>query len=298
MIEPVRLRDTEDHLLRSEHVEDELHLWIGRPVTGFAPSTEPPVPLWVLDADLFFGTAVETTRLMHRLYGELPPILVVGVAYGTDDPVLQGERRTRDFTPTADAAFEAMSTRFRSGREPRLPAGRRMGRAQALLHFLLEEAFPYLESRFEIATDRSALFGSSLGGLFAVWAFLSEPGCFRHVIAASPALWWDDRTVFDLEEQVAEARDDLPGKLFLAAGSLEEPEDVPFLSRFRLVSNARELAARLEERGYPSLDVRMQVLEGETHTSVVPVALTRGLRAFFHGTASGQPPGGDVGSGA
>ena len=59
--------------------------------------------LYVLDGDFFFGVATDLTRLMHRLFGELPPILVVGIGYGTVDGGVINDRRNRDFTPTADA---------------------------------------------------------------------------------------------------------------------------------------------------------------------------------------------------
>jgi predicted alpha/beta superfamily hydrolase len=289
MMESVKLHDTEDHVLHSEHVGQDFHLWIGRPVAGFAPSKAPPVPLWVLDGDLFFGTAVETTRLMHQLYGELPPILVIGVAYGMDDPRVQGELRTRDFTPTADARWLEGGLSANPDWQPVLPEGRRMGRADAFLRFLVDEARPYVEDRFEAAWDRSTLFGSSMGGLFAAWAALTEPAAFRHVIAVSPSLWWDDAAVLKLEEKLAGERDDLSGRLFLGVGGLEEPEHLPFLARYRLISNVRTLAERLESRGYPSLDVRAQVLEGEAHTSVPAVGLTRGLRAFLRGVPPAMP---------
>jgi uncharacterized protein len=283
MSDPVVLHNTEAHVLRSEHVGRDLQLWIGRPLAGFAPSQGPPHVLWVLDGDLFFGTAVELTRLMHQLYGELPPILVVGVAYGTDDPQVQGELRARDFTPTADTSYEEMGRRVNPAWKPLLPDGQRMGGADPFLRFLLEEARPYVEQRFDVS-GKGTLFGSSLGGLFAIWSMLAEPQAFEHIIAVSPALWWDGGAVLALEEEVAGNRDDLPAKLFMAVGALEEPADAPFLARFRLVSNVRALEARLGGRGYPSLKVEARVFEGESHTSMVAVGLTRGLRAFLRGT--------------
>lgn len=289
-IEPVRILHTEDHVLHSEHVGDDLHLWIAPPLPRFMaggqggePASAPPVPLWILDGDLFFGMAVDTTRLMHRLFGELPPILVVGVAYGHDRAALHGELRNRDFTPTASPAMEAMGRRMNPEWTPALPEGRRMGRAPEFLRFLVDEARPYVKSRFQTAPGADTLFGSSIGGLFAAWSALAEPGSFDRVIAVSPALWWDDGCVLDLEERIAAERDDLPVELYLAAGSLEEPEHLPFVSRFRLISNARTLAERLASRGYPSVRTSFQLLEGETHTSVPPVALTRGLRALLGG---------------
>ncbi len=283
MREPVALHNTEVHVLRSEHVGRDLQLWVGKPVAGFAPSQGPPQVLWVLDGDLFFGTAVELTRLMHRLYGELPPILVVGVAYGADDPQVQGELRARDFTPTSDESYEEMGRRINPAWKPVLPKGQRMAGAAPFLRFLMEEARPYVEHHFTVA-GRGTLFGSSLGGLFAIWSMLVEPKAFDHLIAVSPALWWDQGVVLALEKEVAEAHDDLPAKLYMSVGALEEPDNAPFLSRFRLVSNVMALKELLDKRGYGSLEVRGEVFEGETHTSMIAVGLTRGLRAFLRGT--------------
>lgn len=128
-----------------------------------------------------------------------------------------------------------------------------------------------------------------MGGLFAAWSALVHPGAFRHTIAVSPSLWWDGGMVLKLEEAVAGERDDLAGNLFLGVGGLEEPEELPFVARYRLISNVRTLADRLESRGYPSFAVRMQVLEGETHTSVPSVGLTRGLRSFLREAPPAMP---------
>ena len=286
----VAIPHTEDHRIASRHVGRDLRLWIARPVGGWRGlPPEPPRVLWVLDGDLFFGTAVETTRLMHQLYGELPPLLVVGVAYGTDDPRTQAELRTRDLTPTADAGLEAQAAALAGDREPLLPEGRRMGGAPELLAFLLEEARPFVAGRFEVAPGGDVLFGSSLGGLFATWALLTAPGAFPDTVAVSPALWWDEEAVFDLEARSARERDDAEARVVLAAGSLEEPPGVPFLERFRLVGNTRRMAGRLAARAWPSLRVELRVLEGETHTSVVAPALTRGLRLLLGPPAAGAP---------
>ena len=287
----VAVPHTEDHGIASRHVGRELRLWIARPVGGWRGlPPEPPRVLWVLDGDLFFGTAVETTRLMHQLFGELPPLLVVGVAYGTDDPRAQAELRARDLTPSVDAGLAAQGAALAADREPLLPEGRRMGGAAEFLAFLVEEARPYVAERFEVAPGDDVLFGSSLGGLFATWAFLTAPGAFHDTIAVSPALWWDDEAVFDLEARTARERRDVEARMVLAAGSLEEPPGVPFLERFRLVGNTRRMAERLARRAWPSLRVEHRVLEGETHTSVVAPALSRGLRLLL-GPPAGGPPG-------
>jgi uncharacterized protein len=273
----VVLARTEDHLIHSRHVGGDFHLWIGHPIPGiFGPSPLPARALYVLDADLCFATAVEMTRLMHQLYGELPPILVVGVAYGGDDLRIQSQLRNRDFTPTTNAQLEQMAS---AGGAPLLPEGQRMGRAAQFLAFLREEARPFVEQRFEVSAKDSILFGSSLGGLFTLWTLLTAPYSFANYIAVSPSIWWDDEMLFALEERTSAAHD-IDAGLFLAVGEREEGPHLPMLARFKMVSNVNKMSALLADRAYPSLRLASEIIVGETHTSVIPAALTRGLRTF------------------
>lgn len=285
----VAIPHTEVHRLYSDQVGADFELWVAHPVAGVMPLPEGPRSvLYVLDANLFFGTAVEMTRIMSQLYGELPPLLVVGVAYDTDDPGLQAELRARDFTPTGDPGFAAMARSIPGAREPSLPEDRRLGGASSFLSFLREDVRPFIEDRYDVADGGSTLFGSSLGGLFALYALLEAPDSFDAWIATSPAIWWDGEMLFGLEQGLAGARDDLETTLVLAVGGLEEDPRVPMLAQFKMVTNVERMGDRLGGREYPSLSLTTLVLDGESHTSVVPVALTRGLRAIHRR----RPPGG------
>ncbi len=254
-----------------------LEVWVAPPVAGALPLPEPPYPvLWVLDANLFFGTVVETTRLMAQLFGELPPLIVAGIAYPDVDARVQAELRARDFTPTADAGFEA-SVGSMPGAAPTLPPGERLGRADAFAERLLG-ARRRVHERMGGAPGRDILFGSSLGGLFVVHLFQQRPEAFQSWIAVSPALWWDDALALRRER---ERRPDAPareGRVFLAVGRGEEGDHLPFLAPWRMVSNVEALAGVLAGRPEPDLRVAHAVVDGETHTSVVQPGLTRGLR--------------------
>jgi predicted alpha/beta superfamily hydrolase len=265
--------------IHSENADADYQIRVAEPIEGAIPFPPGPRPvLYVLDADLFLGTAVEMTRLMSQLYGELPPLLVVGIGYETESPVVQAELRARDFTPTADSGFEEMARSMPGAPEPTLPEGRRLGRAPEFLDFLLEEAIPFVEERYAVAEDRSILFGSSLGGLFVLHAMLERPEAFDAYVAVSPAIWWDNAYLMRREEALASSREDLEAHLFLAVGGEEERADIPSLAPFRMVSNVETLATRLRERSYPSLELSTFIADGESHTSVVPVGLTRALR--------------------
>jgi hypothetical protein len=263
----VSIPDTEVHGFRSKVVDDDFELWIARPQAGFFSQQERPAGvLFVLDANLFFGTAVEMTRIMHKLYAELPALLVVGIAYPTNDWMLQGALRTRDFTPSA----VEMPTGFQPPPLAR-PVEPSMGGAAAFLEFLEREVKPFLRSRYGLTDERTILFGSSMGGLLVAHAALTAPGSFDDFIAVSPALWWNREEVFEREQESARAT----ANVFIAVGGLEEDPAVHGLAEFKMVTNARRFAARMAGS---SSRVHFEEIAGETHTSVVPVALTRGLR--------------------
>ena len=237
--------------------------------------------LYVLDANLCFGTAVEMTRIMHKLYGELPPLLVVGIAYPTDNSFLQGALRNRDFTPSADAGFTAMAASLPESVKS-FQIEPPMGGADGFLQFLQAEVKPFVSSHFEVAAENSTIFGSSLGGLFVTYALLSAPESFDNFIAVSPSLWWDDEMMFCLEAAQAEksqskAQENHRPNVFLAVGELEEMPEIPVLARFKTITNVRRMADQLS--CWEHLSVQSAVIAGETHTSVIPAALTRGLRS-------------------
>lgn len=280
----VTIPHTEVFDVHSTNADADFQIWVATPVAGMMPL--PPGPrqvVYVLDANLFFGTAVEMTRLMSQLYGELPPLLIVGIGYDTTVPSVQAELRARDFTPTADAGFAAMAQALPGAPEPTLPEGRRLGRAAEFLAFLTEEAKPFVEQRYEVAERGSTLFGSSLGGLFTLYTLTERPDAFDAFLAVSPAIWWDDGLILKREAELGAEQDDLEATLFLGVGSNEERADIPALAPFKMVTNVRALAEQLEARGYPSFELTTLVADAESHTTVVPVALTRGLRYIYAG---------------
>lgn len=277
----VTIPETEVVNIHSERADADYQLWIAKPIPGAFPfSNEPLGVLYVLDANLLFGTAVEMTRLMSQLYGELPPILIVGIAYSTNDPVIQAELRTRDFTPTT-IDYGSMNGSFPGAPTPTLPADRRSGRSEQFLQFLIHEVKPLVSNKYNVSESGSTLFGSSFGGLFTAYTLLNHPDAFDAYIAVSPALWWDNRTVLtDLKTKLP-LLEPVDSTLFLAVGADEERSDIPNLAQFRMISNLREFAESFQALSTGNFKLTTFVAEGESHTTVIPVALTRALRSIY-----------------
>jgi predicted alpha/beta superfamily hydrolase len=81
--------------------------------------------------------------------------------------------------------------------------------------------------------------GSSLGGLFALYAFFERPDLFGAVLAMSPSLWVGRGAAF---RHLAGARRGVPGRIYLDAGGRE--------TGGAALRQAEALARLLADRGY------------------------------------------------
>jgi uncharacterized protein len=271
------IRGTKSYSLASRQIDQTFVVDVAPPVRPMSPDRPLPV-VFVLDGDAVFGIVAQTALYLQLDPGGLPPMLVVGIGYkaeGEGRGGLGSGRRTRDFTPSIDQRYLAM---LRAAPAPfTLPPDIEPGGAARFLSFIKDELSPFLAERYSIDPDDQTIVGMSLGGLFALHTLFTAPSAFRRYVAASPALWWDDRLVLREEAEWAASGSDLAADVFLSVGSLEEAAD----ASARMVGNIDDLDAILRQRRYPGLRLTRQVFEGETHMSVFPMAVSRGLRAVF-----------------
>lgn len=248
--------------------------------------------IFVLDGDASFGLAAQTAGSLQLTLGLLPPVLVVGIGYragGFGETF--GGGRSRDFTPSRDERYLAM---MRAAPAPfTLSADVELGGADAFRAFLLDELTPFLAESFHADPEDRTIVGMSLGGLFVLHSLFIAPASFRRYVAASPALWWDDRLLERLEAAYAATADDLRAHVFLSVGEQEEAQD----PAARMVSNVEALATALAGRGYPGLRLTHRVFPEESHMTVFPAALSRGLCNVFSVGANAAPDWANLGDG-
>jgi predicted alpha/beta superfamily hydrolase len=256
---PVTLPRTEVRPLRARS-GIAYTLYVSTP-PGYTRTGKYPV-VYLLDADYSFAVAKNVTdHLTQR--NHLPDVLVVGIAYDGEQtyPQVYRANRTRDYTPTHS---------LDSPYGPEIQKG--SGGGPRFRDFLRDELFPFVERDY--ATDgRRVLVGHSYGGLFATWVFLTSPELFGGYIVVSPSLWYDQRMIYRLLDGLArEGRP--PAKLFLSVGTLEGSQQA-------MLNDLRQLHDGLAARQVPGLTLRLAPLEDETHNSVFPAALGKGLRWIF-----------------
>lgn len=279
--------------LESNVVGDAFRIFVAKP--PFVPRDRVCPTIYAADGNAAFPLVTSIQRAL-AWGSEAPAAYVFGIGYPTERGYLEAAaKRNRDYAPTEGGEYARAILGVNAA------AG-----AAAFLRFIREELKPALQERYAIDPSDATFFGSSLGGLFGAWTLLTEPTTFRRYVLASPAISWNDEEVWRWEEAYAARNTDLCATVFLSAGSLEAPKPArenalqiaannpllrPRIEAMiawmdahgwpRTSELATEFAAKLRSRRYASLDVRAQVLPEETHLSVPPAIVSRGLRYVF-----------------
>lgn len=234
------------------------------PVVYAAPANPDIFILWTIASELSSSQ-------------ELPPLIIVGIGYPTNDPTDLLRLRVRDHMPASDAEMDRDIAAYLN-----LESVRANG-AAAFLRFIRDELKPFINANYRSKPDDSTFIGFSSGGIFGLFALFSHPDTFERYVCVSPPIFRANKGIVKDEASYAQSHDDLPARLFLAVGGREETDD-PFLvirPAYQFVTNVRTLARTLQNRSYPSLDFTWHVFENETHLSVFPAAYSRGLREVF-----------------
>ncbi len=253
------------------------------------PETPPPARgypvVYVIDGGLYFATVVETMRLQARHF--IKPAIVVAIGYQAEDTTSALTRRNVDLTlPLTATDLEAPLFKMGGLTNPAETGG-----LDAYLEMLVKEVRPMVGTIAPIDLSQQILFGHSLGGLAVLRQFLRNPGSYSGYIASSPSIWFKDQAVLADEAALPPKLTALsaPPSLLLAVGGTEDaapdlPGGYPMSQaaadaesrEMGMVSNMLALGERLTKvRG---LSVRTVVFDDENHASVVPAAISRGLR--------------------
>jgi hypothetical protein len=182
--------------------------------------------------------------------GFLPELIIVGITWSGKDQDLNALRE-RDLTPTA------------------VQGKPQSGGARKFLQCIGNEIIPFISARYRVAADRT-LMGSSLGGLFTLYALFTQPSLFQRYVVTSPTLSWDSSVLHSLEKTY-EAASPLPScKLYMGKGELED--DLPEFQQY--VSHLRSA-----KPGQLQLQTQIQANTG--HSATVINGFSRGLQFVF-----------------
>lgn len=252
--------------------------------SGPVPEAGWPV-LYMTDGNAVIGTAVDAMRAQafYPMGTNVDWGVIVAIGYpveGAYDPL----RRSWDLGPPPGKTYPP----FHEG-APQV----RTGGAGQFLAFIEDELKPWVAKRARIDESRQALYGHSFGGLFALYALFTRPVSFRTFIAASPAIYWEDRAIDrHLEGFEMAVPAGLSADVILSAGEYETEKLAPFqigaddeekrLAQKKLTCTdefARQMAQRLD--ALPGVRASFELHAGENHMSILPVTVNRAVQAAF-----------------
>ena len=244
--------DVREHRFFSEILEEEVVFWVYLP-PAFSPSDPWLYPcLYLHDGQNVFdaGTAafgvewgVDETAERQILERRMDPVIIVAVSNTPE--------RMSDYTPFQDPELGG-------GHGPRYA------------RFLVEELKVWMKSHYPVsgAARDTALIGSSLGGLSALYVGWTHPQEFGLVASLSPSLWWGSRKLIT-RLGGDETKGPRPAKIWVDMGSHESLEDENDNDVPDAIDDLRTLKAVLVAKGYhlgENLEVR-EIAGGQHHES-------------------------------
>jgi predicted alpha/beta superfamily hydrolase len=233
----VELKDTEIRRLKPRHTGKEYEIDVFFPLDYRQSSERYPV-IYVLDAEYNFGCVAYIARRLIK-NKDIPPVLLVGIAYDTDE--------------TPESKIHGYGT----------------GGAGPFTQFVETELIPFIDREYRTLKDDRMIVGLSISGFYCCHLLFKHTGLFQKYVIVSPSLWFSGKVAFQYEEEYFKTSRSLPAAVYLAVGGLEGPN---------IKDNSIQMGRILEARKYQGLKLKSVVLEGEHHRSVFPLAFTRGLQ--------------------
>jgi predicted alpha/beta superfamily hydrolase len=278
MREPVTILGSETHLIESKQNGRTYRITVSLPL-GYAstpgedwPFHDAPAQwstVYVLDGNWYAGMVTDIIRPMSWC-GSTTDAIVVGIGYPEDPDPREAfrtsfTRRDHDLTPIRDEAVEKSMSAEHKRPTPN-------GDAAGFHKFIFDELIPFIEQTYRADPARRILVGHSYGALFGLFSLFTTPDLFQTLILGSPTLSYGSRFTFQQEADFAQAHKQIPAKMYLFVGELEES-----LNDTTLTDTLR-LAAVLESRKYEGFSLVKHIFPDQNHCEVAAAGFQWGLK--------------------
>jgi uncharacterized protein len=236
------------------------------------PDRRYPV-LYATDAGYAFPLLNQITRRLNGGGPAIEEFILVGLSYAVGEDGMSSRRR--DYTPSPTGGSGA-------------PADATHGQGDTYLAYLRDQALPFVANRYRTDESRRHFLGHSYGALLGTQILFTQPDLFAGYILGSRSYWYDNHHMERREAAFATTHQDLQARVYMYVGQYEDTlaGDARYATRHDMVTDARRMVRTLHSREYPSLQVDLEVLDGEDHLSVAPRGFTRGLKRLL-GTRGG-----------
>jgi predicted alpha/beta superfamily hydrolase len=224
-------------------------VYIYLPYDSARPGKKYPV-LYVTDAQWFLTSLFAGYSGLHY-DGFVPDVIMVGISW----PGNYEANRGRDMTPTPVA-----NTDYK-------------GNAEKFLSVIKNEVIKYIESKYPVDVTDRALYGTSLGGMFAIYTLFKEPTLFQRYIIASPYVEFDDNLVFKMEREFAKKNSTLNAKIYFCLGEHEESIDMGH--------GFDKFVEQLQNSKYKGLVYKRHIVESMGHSGTSTMGGILGVQYIY-----------------
>jgi predicted alpha/beta superfamily hydrolase len=232
----------------------QYQLQIGLPASYASEPTRRYPVLFVTDGYWDFPTV--QTSYNNLVYDRVvPEFIIVGLGYVGENPDF-GNLRLWELSPVPVEGHGEQTS----------------GHAAEFLRTLEDEIIPFIEREYRADPSHRVLAGSSLGGLFTLYAMYTRPELFQGYIAVSPAVRVQNDWLLGYEEAFARSGQALKARLYLTGAENEWPSFLAAIQRFH---------ARLARRKYPGFAYDFRRIDGERHAGTKAESYVRGMRFVF-----------------
>jgi predicted alpha/beta superfamily hydrolase len=279
--------DIATHLVRSKHVRQTFKVQVALPVRRRGEVRRFPV-IYCTDGNLTFDVLKGICYSMQMSGNPAGHCALVGIGYPGDSPAAGAVLRARDMTFPGYPQL-CTSPPNLQGVLVAEPGAKDFYGADDFQQFLQQELVPLIDETYDTVVEERTYFGHSLGAGFGLYTMFTRSSLFQNYILSSPGLIYHGRSSAGIQyddydfalalvrQHIASSKHLRGMKVYLSVGSEEEFE--PPLAQWRFTSSLYRLIALLKRSAIPGLELTTEVIEGESHMSVWPIAFIHGLRA-------------------
>jgi len=236
--------------IKDTQADRQYELYIKLP-EGYTKNKDKNYPvIYFTDADTHIELLSGTEFLMEE-------VILVGISDQKDlNKDLEGHSsRARDYSISKSS-------------NPERQAKYQFGQASNHLTFIRNDVIKFIESNYRTDPSNRTYFGFSLGGLFGVYALMTQPDTFKNYILGSPSLWRDIPLLFSLENAALKSKA-LEINLFITYGELEKELGV----------HVEEFISKLKNKQYQALSsIKQVVIESSGHSDSFPMVGVRSVK--------------------
>ena len=130
---------------------------------------------------------------------------------------------------------------------------------------------PFVNRKYNTAIENNILYGTSSGGLFAIYAYLYEPTVFKSYLTVEPSLWWDKEYINKIALGRLQNKEGIKNTLWISSRDGNAQDEMGIFGFDSLLTLKAPTDLQWKVEAYPN----------ETHFSAIWKGIYDGLKFTY-----------------